>query len=243
MLRSIDMISSQTTQSSSCQGGATAPVTHAPSGREKIPIPGGSSPARRHIPSSWGRPSHPWSILPSNKKGTRPFMQRYNASAMPMIKSETWPKIWPISRNCTTTPAGKSKTLYGPSRGPMPSTASSHTSSTMPRRPRISPEPCLMPASMTSPMGGSTDPNSTTNDASDAKGVDTPHATAPESINASCATGMGIKSSTVESPTNDARQEEYAAFLTTTPEWPIPIARRTSGPSDDEKDVNKGVMS
>jgi hypothetical protein len=92
-------------------------------------------------------------------------------------------------------------------------------------------------------MGGSTDPNSTTNDASGAKGMDTLHATAPESINASCATGTGTKNSTVESPISDAGQEECAASPTTTPEWPIPIARRTSGPSDDEKDVNKGVMS
>jgi hypothetical protein len=86
-------------------------------------------------------------------------------------------------------------------------------------------------------------PNNTTNDASSAKGTDTLCATAPESTNACCVMGTGIKSSIVESPTSNAEREEYAASLTTTPEWPTLTARRTSGPLDDGKDANKGVMS
>jgi hypothetical protein len=92
-------------------------------------------------------------------------------------------------------------------------------------------------------MGGSTAPNNTTNDASGARGADTPRATAPESINACYVTGTGTKNNIAEPPTSDAEQEECAASLTTTPGWPTLTAHRTSGPSDDGKDVNKGVMS
>jgi hypothetical protein len=67
-------------------------------------------------------------------------------------------------------------------------------------------------------MGGSMALNSMMNDVSGAKGVGTLRTTAPKSTNASCATEMGIKSSTVESPISDAEQEECAASPTTTPE-------------------------
>jgi hypothetical protein len=86
-------------------------------------------------------------------------------------------------------------------------------------------------------------PNNTMNDANGAKGMDTLRATAPESTNACCVTGTGTKSNIAESPTSDAEQEEYAVSLTTTPEWPTLTARRMSGPLDDGKDANKGVMS
>jgi hypothetical protein len=100
-----------------------------------------------------------------------------------------------------------------------------------------------MLASTISPTGGNTAPNNTTNDVSGAKGVDTRRATAPKSTNACCVMGTGTKSSTAESPTSDAGQEEYAVSPTTTPEWPTPTAHRTSEPLDDGKDANKGVMS
>jgi chromodomain-containing protein len=125
--------SSRTTQSSSSRGDATAPVTRTPSEHKKIPILEESSQARRRTPSSLEKLSHRWSILLSSKKETRPSVRKCNASAGPTITSETWPKTWPTSRNCTTTRAGKSKTLCELSHEPTPSTASSHTSSTMPR--------------------------------------------------------------------------------------------------------------
>jgi hypothetical protein len=86
-------------------------------------------------------------------------------------------------------------------------------------------------------------PNNTTSDVSGAKGMDTPRATALESTNACCAMETDTKSSTAESLTSDAERGEYAASLMTTPGWPTLTARRTSGPSGDGKDVNKGVMS
>jgi hypothetical protein len=92
-------------------------------------------------------------------------------------------------------------------------------------------------------MGGNTAPNSTTNGANGTKEMGTPCATACASINACSAMEQGIKSNCAASPTKDAKQEEYAASLMTTPEWPTPIARQMLGPSDNEKDVNKGVMS
>jgi hypothetical protein len=51
------MTSSLITQSSSFPGDATAPVTRAPSVHERIPTLEGSSPARKHIPSSPEKPS------------------------------------------------------------------------------------------------------------------------------------------------------------------------------------------
>jgi hypothetical protein len=44
-------------------------------------------------------------------------------------------------------------------------------------------------------------------------------------------------------PIKDAELDKSAASLTTTLEWPLPTVPQTSGPSDDRKDVNKGVMS
>jgi hypothetical protein len=85
--------------------------------------------------------------------------------------------------------------------------------------------------------------NNTTSDANGAKGADIPRGTAPRSTNVCCATEMGTKNSTAEPLTSDVEQEECAASPMTTPEWPTHIAHQTSGPSDDGKDVNKGVMS
>jgi hypothetical protein len=240
---SIGTTFSQTTQSSCSPGDATVPVTRAPSEREKTPIPEESLRARRGTHSSLGRLLHQWSTSPSNKKETRPSMQKCSAFAGPMITSETWPKTWPTSKNCTMTCVGKNKILYEPLHGPTPSAASSHASCTMPRQPQASPEPCSTPASTTSPMDGSTAPNNTTNSASGAKGVGTLHAIALESTSACCATGTDTKSNTAESPISDAEREECAASLMITPGWPTPTAHWTSGPSDDGKDVNKGVMS
>jgi hypothetical protein len=160
-----------------------------------------------------------------------------------MIKSETWPKTWPISKNYTTIHTGKNKIPYGPLPVPTPSAASSHASSTMPRQPRISLGPCSTPASTTLRMDGSMALSSMTNDASGAKDMGIPRVTAPESTNACSVMGMGIKNNSVESLTSDAKRGEYVASPTTIPEWPTPTAHRMSGPSDDGKDVNRGVMS
>jgi integrase-like protein/chromodomain-containing protein len=242
-LPSIHTISSRTTRSSSFQGGVIAPVTRAPSEHEKIPIPGESSRAKRHTPSFLERLSRRWWTSPSSKNGTKPSARRYSASAKPMIMSETWPRTWPTSRNYTTTHAGKNRTRYELLREPMPSAASSHVSFTTPRRPRTFLGPCSMLALTILPMGGSTAQSSTTSDASGAKGADTLRATAPGSINVCYVTGTDTKSSTAEPLTSDVKQEEYAASPMTTPGWPTPIARQMSGPSDDGKDTNKGVMS
>jgi hypothetical protein len=240
---STDMTSSPTTPNSSYREDATAPIIHALSGRGKTPTPEESSLARRRTPSSLGRPSRRWLISPSNKREMRPSAPKCNASATPTIKSETWPKTWPISRSCTTTHAGKNKTPCGPLPVPTPSTASSHASSMMPRRPRISHEPCSMLGLMILRTGGSTAPNSMMSSVNGAKDVDTPHVTAPESTNACSATGMDTKSSSVALHTSNAEWEECAMSPTTTRGWPTPIAHRMSGPSDDGKDANKGVMS
>jgi hypothetical protein len=121
------------TLNSSYQEGATAPVTCAHSGQEKTHIPDESSPVKRHIPSSQERHSPQWSTSPSNKRETKPFVLKYNASEVPTTESETWPRTWPISRNCTMTHDGRNRTPCGPLPVPMPFTALSHASSTMPR--------------------------------------------------------------------------------------------------------------
>jgi hypothetical protein len=86
-------------------------------------------------------------------------------------------------------------------------------------------------------------PINTTNDANGAKGTGTPHTTAHASISASSAMELDMESSNATSPTKDAKPDEYAASPMTILGWPTLTALRTSGPSDDEKDINKGVMS
>jgi hypothetical protein len=54
---------------------------------------------------------------------------------------------------------------------------------------------------------------------------------------------LGMESNNAASPTKDAMLDEYATSPMTTPGWPTPTALQMSGPLDDEKDVNKGVMS
>jgi hypothetical protein len=100
-----------------------------------------------------------------------------------------------------------------------------------------------MLASMTSQTGESTDPNSTMSNVNGAKGADTPCVTVQGSTSACSAMGTDTKNNFVASHTNVAEQGEYAMSPTTTPGWLTPTARRTLGPSDDGKDVNKGVMS
>jgi hypothetical protein len=92
-------------------------------------------------------------------------------------------------------------------------------------------------------MGGNTAQSNTTNGASSARGMGTPHSTAHASINPCSATEQDIKNSCAASPIRGAEQGEYAVFPTTIRGWPIPTVHQTSGPSDDGKDVNKGVMS
>jgi hypothetical protein len=129
---STGMTSSPTTLNSSYREDAIAPIIRTLSGRGKTPTPKESSPARKRTPSSPGRPSCQWSILPSSRKETRPSAPKYSTSATPTIKSGTWPKIWPISRSYITTHAGKNRTRCGPLLVPMPFIASSHASSMMP---------------------------------------------------------------------------------------------------------------
>jgi hypothetical protein len=234
------MTSSLITQNSSFLGDATAPVTHALSAHKRIPTLEESSPARRHIPSSPEKPSRQWLTSPFDKKKTRPSAPKCSTSTTPMIKLETWPKTWPISKNYTMTHAGKNKIPYGPSPMPTPFATLSHASSTMPRRPRTSLGPCSMPASTTLRTGGSMAPNNTTNDASGARDAGIPCAIAPESTNAYSVMGTGIKNSSAKFLTSDTGQGECVASLTTTPEWPTPTVHQTSGPSDDGKDINRG---
>jgi hypothetical protein len=92
-------------------------------------------------------------------------------------------------------------------------------------------------------MGGSTAQNNMTSDVSGAKGAGILHATAPGSISVCYATGTDTKSNTAKPLTSDVEWEECAASPMTTPGWPTLIVHQTSGPSDDGKDVNKGVMS
>jgi hypothetical protein len=162
---------------------------------------------------------------------------------MPTIKSGIWPKTWPISRSSITTCAGKNRTPCEPLLALMLSAASSHTSSTMPQRPRISCGLCLTPASTTLRTGGSTALNSTTSAVNGAKGVGTPCVTVRESTSVCSAMGTDTKNSSATSHINDAGWEECAASPTTIQGWLTPTAHQTLGPSDDGKDINKGVMS
>jgi hypothetical protein len=82
-----------------------------------------------------------------------------------------------------------------------------------------------------------------TSDANGARDTGILRATAPESTNACSVMGTGIRNNSAKFPTSDAEQGECVASLTTTPEWPTPTVHQTSGPLDDGKDVNKGVMS
>jgi hypothetical protein len=132
---SIGTTSSLITPSSCCREGATAPTTCAHSGQGKIHTPEESSPVKRHTPSSLGRCLPPWSTLPSNRRGMRPYMPRCNAFAAPITMLQIWPRTWPIFKNCTTICDGRSITPYAPWLAPMPSTASNHTFFTMPQRP------------------------------------------------------------------------------------------------------------
>jgi hypothetical protein len=234
------MTSSPITPNSFYQEGTTAPVTHAHSGQEKTHIPGESSPVKRHIPSSWERCSPQWLTSPSDKRETKPFVLKYNASKVPTTELETWPRTWPISRNCTMTHDGRNRTPCGPLPAPMPSAALSHTSFTMPQRPRTFHRPCSTPASMTSQMDGSTAPSSITSAANGVRGMGTPHDTVCTSISAYSAMGQGIKNSYATSLTKDATPVGSATFPTTTPEWPTPIACRTSGPLDDGRTLTRG---
>jgi hypothetical protein len=85
--------------------------------------------------------------------------------------------------------------------------------------------------------------NSTTNDANGARDAGIPCITAPESTSACSVMGTGIKNNSAKFPTNDAEQGECVVSPMTIPEWPTPTVHQMSGPSDDGKDVNKGVMS
>jgi hypothetical protein len=86
-------------------------------------------------------------------------------------------------------------------------------------------------------------PTSTMNGASGARGTGTPCAIARTSISACSAMGSDMEKDSAVFHIKDAELGESAAYLTTTPRWPIPTAPQTSGPLDIEKDVNKGVMS
>jgi hypothetical protein len=86
-------------------------------------------------------------------------------------------------------------------------------------------------------------PNSTTSAANGAKGVGTPCITVHGLTSACSAIGMDTKSSFATSHTNDAGWEECVVSPMTIRGWLTPTAHRTSGPLDDGKDVNKGVMS
>jgi hypothetical protein len=170
-------------------------------------------------------------------------MPKYSASEMPTTRLGTWPKTWPTSRSCTMTHDGRNRTPYGPLPTPMPSAASSHASSMTPQQPQTSLRLCSMPALTTSRMDGNMAPNSIMNAANGARGMGTPRATVRALTNACSVTGQGIKNLCVASLTKGAEQEEYAVSLMTTQGWPIPTAHQTSGPLDNGRDVNKGVMS
>jgi hypothetical protein len=92
-------------------------------------------------------------------------------------------------------------------------------------------------------MGGRMAPTKAMYTASGAVKTDTPCITAQKLTNAYSATELGISRSNATSPTKDAAQDEYATFPTTTHKWPTPTVPPTSGPLDDRKDVNKGVIS
>jgi hypothetical protein len=226
-----------------CHMAATAPVTRVHLGQGKTPTPDESSPVRRPTPSSWEKHSPQWSTSPSGKRETKPCTPKYRGSGMLTTGLGIWPRIWPISRSYTTIQDRRSTIPCMPSSISTPSAASSHASSMMPRRPWISHKPYSMLASTTSQMGRNMAPSSTINRVSSAKGTDTSRAIARTSINACSVTEQGTKSNYAAFLTKGAKQEGYATSLTTTPGWPIYTALRTLGPSDGEKDVNKGIMS
>jgi hypothetical protein len=80
-------------------------------------------------------------------------------------------------------------------------------------------------------------------DANGAKGTGTQHATAHVSTSAYSVTELGMENNNATSLTKDAKLDKYATSPMTTPGWPTLTACRMSGPSDSEKDVDKGVMS
>jgi hypothetical protein len=85
--------------------------------------------------------------------------------------------------------------------------------------------------------------SNTTNSVSGVRGMGTRCATAHTSINAYSAMGSGMENNNAASLTRGVKPDESAGSPTTTPGWPILTAPQMSGPSDDKKDVNKGVMS
>jgi hypothetical protein len=92
-------------------------------------------------------------------------------------------------------------------------------------------------------MGRSMALNNTMSDVNGVRGMGTQCAIAYASTNACSVMELGMENNYAASLTKGAELDEYAVSLTTTPGWPTLTVHRMSGPSDGEKDVDKGVMS
>ena len=219
------------------------PTTQDHSMLNPTPIPAVYSHKRRPTPSTLTRPSHQWSISLSMANEIAPYEGRSSDSTMHIKRWPTLQKTWQNLKGSTGICDGKNTTPSECWLAPMLINDSSHASSTMPPYPLTFPTPYLTQVSQTSPMGGNTARNTKTPTANGAHEQGTQLRGVPKSRNASSAMAPDILKHTAIIPTNIAGKGGSVMYPMTIPTLPTPLAQPMLGPSDDEKDVNKGVMS
>src|SRR5258708_20676622 len=233
----------QTIQRLSSQEDDTALTTHDCFMPDQTHTPAKCSPKRRCTPSIQMKPSHPWLTSHLTEKGTPCFQEKYNTSVKPMKEWQILPKIWPNLKNSIGIHSGKNTTSFICWPKPMHSNASNHISSTMCLSPPTSHMLCSMQVSMTSPTGGNMAPNMTMLSVSGVCSKNTPLKNALKSTSVSYATERGILNCIAASLTSIAEMDKSVECPTTTLVLPTHHAQPTSGPSDDRKDIDRGVMS